>query len=486
MGLQQSNQVMQMPSRQDTLGGGHLRTVGHKKYDRLLKGLMEEVRQNTSREDLIAICLDGLVEVSTASGFAVLELAALERTDEDSEATELRGYDQRRINTDRWQRFRTEHLRPLNPGSIIYEVIEDGIEVDVWSTTYLPDRFQPLKPLFDVEDGGWLAALQLPRATAQHNSRGIFVWYKSASGEKVPPGAEQDWRFLKLFQLCYDMAGFSIRKAARSILVHRQELLSVLAPSIMTHEINTCIRQIDTVLVQMLEDIEKLRARPQVRESAAMKRELGRMANNLNEILLPTTDRLKKFSESVMGLTTRRRQEEGTCEPREVIESAVQLVTRRAKRDGVSIAALETATDSVRIRTDPALLMHAVVNLLVNSIQALSEQERTSFDDDKLVEVKLRSEKSGEGGQAIYIDVIDNGPGIPVALKESVFEPGITTKDGGHGLGLPICKTIAHYLGGELAVESLKDPTIFRLRLPLESSRIADLEEELKAEGDHT
>ncbi len=69
---------------------------------------------------------------------------------------------------------------------------------------------------------------------------------------------------------------------------------------------------------------------------------------------------------------------------------------------------------------------------------------------------------------ALRVDVIDDGPGIPVALRDTLFEPLVSGRVGGTGLGLALSREIVHEHGGELRYTSYPGDTVFSLYLPLE------------------
>ena len=111
------------------------------------------------------------------------------------------------------------------------------------------------------------------------------------------------------------------------------------------------------------------------------------------------------------------------------------------------------------IRTDPVRLDQILVNLLSNAIR--HSPERASVD--------MKAEASGNGGQVAF-SVVDHGPGIPLDLRDRIFEPfeRFDPHSGhGTGLGLPISRRLAEALGGTLSVEDTEGGgATFILKLP--------------------
>ena len=85
------------------------------------------------------------------------------------------------------------------------------------------------------------------------------------------------------------------------------------------------------------------------------------------------------------------------------------------------------------------------VNLLTNAVQAI---EGASEITDGQVVVSLRN-STADG----YYDIVfeDNGPGVPDENRSRLFTPNFTTKSGGAGIGLAICKTILERCGGDIS-----------------------------------
>jgi signal transduction histidine kinase len=86
-------------------------------------------------------------------------------------------------------------------------------------------------------------------------------------------------------------------------------------------------------------------------------------------------------------------------------------------------------------------MTRAVYNLLINACQAIEHDHG---------EITLQA----EADEQLEIVVADNGAGIPPDVLPRVFEPFVTTRSEGNGLGLPLVKTIVDAHGGEVRVES--------------------------------
>jgi two-component system nitrogen regulation sensor histidine kinase GlnL len=69
---------------------------------------------------------------------------------------------------------------------------------------------------------------------------------------------------------------------------------------------------------------------------------------------------------------------------------------------------------------------------------------------------------------AVMVSVTDNGPGVPESLKDRIFHPLVTGRDGGTGLGLSLAQDFIQQHGGVIEFESRPGNTEFRLQLPME------------------
>jgi two-component system sensor kinase FixL len=115
---------------------------------------------------------------------------------------------------------------------------------------------------------------------------------------------------------------------------------------------------------------------------------------------------------------------------------------------------------------DPVQIQQIILNLIANACDAMAqlpEENRRLMLATRLVEPNLAE-----------LSVADCGTGIAEDQLERIFEPFVTTKGTGLGLGLSICRTIATAHGGRLWAERLAVGARFRLTLPTESAQPAE------------
>lgn len=142
----------------------------------------------------------------------------------------------------------------------------------------------------------------------------------------------------------------------------------------------------------------------------------------------------------------------------QVVQDALYLLEPECRKRAVQ-PAMELSAAPVSVMADPVALEQVIHNLLMNALQAL---EQVSEKERKMT-VTLES-SAGQG----VITIIDTGAGIPADVLPRIFEPFFTTRNGGLGLGLSLCETLAAGMGGNLqANHHAPRGAEFRLALPL-------------------
>ena len=115
--------------------------------------------------------------------------------------------------------------------------------------------------------------------------------------------------------------------------------------------------------------------------------------------------------------------------------------------------------DEITIVSNPTYLTQILLNLILNSSQALKKAQ---------ISKPLISIAINPGPDNISIEFKDNGPGIPSEREEKIFDPFFTTKSNGTGLGLAICRSMATKLGGSIQCRKSDKGACFSLLLPYE------------------
>ena len=125
-----------------------------------------------------------------------------------------------------------------------------------------------------------------------------------------------------------------------------------------------------------------------------------------------------------------------------LLEEAGALAMVGAKDRGIRLTyRLDKSAETVL--ADKVPIQQVVLNLMRNAIEAMAESQ------DKVLVVGSRPAP----GDMVEIFVADNGPGLSEKVSEHLFQPFITTKAEGMGVGLSICRTIVEAHGGRIWAE---------------------------------
>ena len=120
-------------------------------------------------------------------------------------------------------------------------------------------------------------------------------------------------------------------------------------------------------------------------------------------------------------------------------------------------------------RGDREQLIQAVLNIAHNAAQALSE--RIAAGDAQLV-LRTRIARQVTIGKqryrlALELHIEDNGPGVPEDIRDRIFFPLVSGRDGGSGLGLTLAQTFVQQHQGTIECDSVPGRTVFRIVIPL-------------------
>lgn len=178
-----------------------------------------------------------------------------------------------------------------------------------------------------------------------------------------------------------------------------------------------------------------------------------------DESLRVAADQLRLMESHVqrmLALGGRAKPQEGVALDL-VVEDIVRLLQPRAKHQHVRLE-FNRPADQVLLRGDAGALGQLVVNLVTNALDAV---ERLPVD-----ERRVTVELTAVARQLIRLDVRDTGPGPTSEIAPSLFEPFVTDKADGTGLGLSVAREIARAHGGDILYLREQGETCFRVELP--------------------
>jgi two-component system sensor histidine kinase HydH len=133
---------------------------------------------------------------------------------------------------------------------------------------------------------------------------------------------------------------------------------------------------------------------------------------------------------------------------------AADFVEPQAHEKGIEVVRVPLGHDPA-VLCDGELMYQVALNLLVNSIQALEDGGR--------IDVSIVETRDGYAG----FEVRDDGPGIPEEIVSKVFQPFVSAREGGIGLGLTFAKRIVFEHRGRISLDTTPDSgTCFRIELP--------------------
>jgi two-component system, NtrC family, nitrogen regulation sensor histidine kinase GlnL len=184
------------------------------------------------------------------------------------------------------------------------------------------------------------------------------------------------------------------------------------------------------------------------------------------QVIIHEADRLQSLVDRLLA-PHRRPHMVGDVNIHEVCERVRSLILAEFPR-GLKVVR-DYDTSLPEFRGDREQLIQAVLNIAHNAAQALAERLAAGS-----AEIVFRSRVARQvtfGKQryrlALELHVIDNGPGVPDSIKDRIFYPLVSGRDGGSGLGLTLAQTFVQQHHGLIECESAPGRTDFKILIPL-------------------
>ncbi|HET6519532.1 MAG TPA: PAS domain S-box protein, partial [Geminicoccaceae bacterium] len=235
--------------------------------------------------------------------------------------------------------------------------------------------------------------------------------------------------------------------ARQRAALHQRDKMSALGSLLagVAHELNNPL----SVVVGQSLLLEETSADPKVKQRAAKVRQAA--------------DRCARIVKTFLAMVRQRAPERAPVDLNALVRDSLELVAYALRTGDVRVRR-ELAPDLPPLWGDADQLNQVVANLLANAQQALLERPgerelvvRTSADPD---------------GRSLRLEVADNGPGVPEALRPRIFEPFFTTKPEGigTGIGLSVCRNIVEAHGGRIALAGRPGGgAVFAVTLPIDA-----------------
>lgn len=180
-------------------------------------------------------------------------------------------------------------------------------------------------------------------------------------------------------------------------------------------------------------------------------------------IIIQEADRLRDLVDRLLGPNTHP-----ALAPINIHEIIEHVLQRIIVESGERLALCRDYDPSLpELSGDRAQLIQALLNIARNALQATESQPQCALT------LRTRSQRQFTIGETRHrlvcrLDIVDNGPGIPDELRETLFVPMVSGRAEGSGLGLSIAQSIVHRHGGLVACESRPGNTCFSVYLPMD------------------
>ena len=177
------------------------------------------------------------------------------------------------------------------------------------------------------------------------------------------------------------------------------------------------------------------------------------------QVIIKESDRLQDLMQRL--LSSHRMMQPTLVNVHEILERVRRLI--HAEYAGVGVRR-DYDTSLPDLTGDREQLIQVILNIARNAAQAMNGRGEIVFRTRAARQVTLAKRRYH---LALQLQVIDNGPGIPDEMRDKIFYPLVSGRDGGTGLGLTLAQSFVHQHHGTIEVDSHPGRTCFTILLPL-------------------
>lgn len=187
----------------------------------------------------------------------------------------------------------------------------------------------------------------------------------------------------------------------------------------------------------------------------------------LHGLVVREADRLSRLLAEFLDFARTRVTRLDSLDVGVIAHTAAMLAASHPDRGAAVQVQVDIAPDLPRLDGDEDLLHRAVFNLVLNAVQAVGDEGHVFVEVDLKAADTLSGTSTAITGELLAISVTDDGPGIPDDLRDRLFEPFVSGKAGGTGLGLPVVHRAVEAHRGVVIVDPLPRGTRFSVLLPI-------------------
>ena len=181
------------------------------------------------------------------------------------------------------------------------------------------------------------------------------------------------------------------------------------------------------------------------------------------QVIIKEADRLRSLLDRL--LSPNRPPHFGEVNIHEVLERVRSLILAEFPEGIAVVRDYDTSLPS--LIGDREQLIQAVLNIARNAAQAMAGRGVIVLRTRIARQITLAKKRYR---LAISMQIIDNGPGIPDGIKDRIFDPLVSGREGGHGVGLTLAQTFVNQHNGLIECASVPGKTSFNVLLPLTES----------------